>query len=132
MKKIFLLFLFLLPFTALSQTWADDSQLDEIVNSKSAFGDDESSIVIIEFWASFNEANAFADWDKLQDVQYVRVDIAKAPKFKKEWKVRMAPTIIIWKDGIEKQYKAGLDLECPVELAELQEDINEVKEASAF
>ena len=132
MKKIFLLFLFLLPFTALSQTWADDSQLDEIVNSKSAFGDDESSIVIIEFWASFNEANAFADWDKLQDVQYVRVDIAKAPKFKKEWKVRMAPTIIIWKDGIEKQYKAGLDLVCPVDLTELQEDIDEVREASAF
>ena len=132
MKKIFLLFLFLLPFTALSQTWADDSQLDEIVNSKSAFGDDESSIVIIEFWASFNEANAFADWDKLQDVQYVRVDIAKAPKFKKEWRVRMAPTIIIWKDGIEKQYKAGLDLVCPVDLTELQEDIDEVREASAF
>ena len=132
MKKIFLLFLFLLPFTALSQTWADDSQLDEIVNSKSAFGDDESSIVIIEFWASFNEANAFADWDKLQDVQYVRVDIAKAPKFKKEWRVRMAPTIIIWRDGIEKQYKAGLDLVCPVDLTELQEDINEVREASAF
>ena len=132
MKKIFLLFLFLLPLTALSQTWADDSQLDEIVNSKSAFGDDESSIVIIEFWASFNEANAFADWDKLQDVQYVRVDIAKAPKFKKEWRVRMAPTIIIWKDGIEKQYKAGLDLVCPVDLAELQEDIDEVREASAF
>ena len=132
MKKIFLLFLFLLPLTALSQTWADDSQLDEIVNSKSAFGDDESSIVIIEFWASFNEANAFADWDKLQDVQYVRVDIAKAPKFKKEWRVRMAPTIIIWRDGIEKQYKAGLDLVCPVDLAELQEDIDEVREASAF
>mgnify|MGYP001171660155 FL=1 len=132
MKKIFLLFLFLLPFTALSQTWADDSQLDEIVNNKSAFGDDESSIVIIEFWASFNEANAFADWDKLQDVQYVRVDIAKAPKFKKEWRVRMAPTIIIWKDGIEKQYKAGLDLVCPVDLTELQEDIDEVREASAF
>ena len=132
MKKIFLLFLFLLPLTALSQTWADDSQLDEIVNSKSAFGDDESSIVIIEFWASFNEANAFSDWDKLQDVQYVRVDIAKAPKFKKEWRVRMAPTIIIWRDGIEKQYKAGLDLVCPVDLAELQEDIDEVREASAF
>tara|TARA_R100001015_G_C4621014_1_gene178119 strand:- start:1475 stop:1873 length:399 start_codon:yes stop_codon:yes gene_type:complete len=132
MKKIFLLFLFLLPFTALSQQWADDSQLEEIVNSKSAFGDDESSIIIIEFWASFNEANAFSDWDKLQDVQYVRVDIAKAPKFKKEWRVRMAPTIIIWKDGIEKQFKAGLDLVCPVDLPELQEYIEEVKEASAF
>ena len=132
MKKFFLLFLFLLPITALSQEWADDSQLDEIVNNKNAFGDDESSIVIIEFWASFNEANAFSDWDKLQDVQYFRVDIAKAPKYKKEWRVRMAPTIIIWKDGIEKTYKAGLDLECPVNLSELQEDIREVNEASAF
>ena len=132
MKNFFLLFLFLLPITALSQEWADDSQLDEIVNSKNAFGDDESSIVIIEFWASFNEANAFSDWDKLQDVQYFRVDIAKAPKYKKEWRVRMAPTIIIWKDGIEKTYKAGLDLECPVNLSELQEDIREVNEASAF
>ena len=44
----------------------------------------------------------------------------------------MAPTIIIWKDGIEKQYKAGLDLVCPVDLTELQEDIDEVREASAF
>ncbi len=132
MKKFFLLFLFLLPITALSQEWADDSQLDEIVNSKSAFGDDESSIVVIEFWASFNEANAFSDWDKLQDVQYVRVDIAKAPKYKKEWRVRMAPTIIVWKDGIEKQFKVGLDLACPVDLPELQEYIEEVKEASAF
>lgn len=132
MKKFFLLFLFLLPITALSQEWADDSQLDEIVNSKNAFGDDESSIVIIEFWASFNEANAFSDWDKLQDVQYFRVDIAKAPKYKKEWRVRMAPTIIIWKDGIEKTYKAGLDLECPVDLQELQEHIDELKSASQF
>ncbi len=132
MRKLILILLFLIPFTALGQQWANDDQLDEIVNNKSAFGDDESSIVIIEFWASFNEANAFSDWDKLQDVQYFRVDIAKAPKYKKEWRVRMAPTIIIWKDGIEKTYKAGLDLECPVNLSELQEDIREVNEASAF
>ena len=44
----------------------------------------------------------------------------------------MAPTIIIWKNGIEKTYKAGLDLECPVELTELLGDIKEIQEASAF
>tara|TARA_B100001769_G_scaffold188589_1_gene149709 strand:+ start:1009 stop:1407 length:399 start_codon:yes stop_codon:yes gene_type:complete len=132
MRKLILILLFLIPFTTLGQDWANDDQLDEIVNNKNAFGDDESSIIIIEFWAKFNEANAFADWDKLSDVQYVRVDIAQAPKFKKEWRIRMAPTIIVWKDGIEKQFKAGLDLECPVDLPELQEYIEEVKEASAF
>ena len=51
----------------------------------------------------------------------------------KEDRVRMAPTIIIFKDGIaEESFKAGLDLECPVDLDELQEAIKEVKEANAF
>ena len=122
-----------LPFVSFSQTWADDSSLEDILNSKSAFGDDESQIVVVEFWAKFNEANAFPDWDKLQDVQYIRVDIGKAAKAKKEYRIRMAPTIIIFKDGVaEESFKAGLDLACPVDLEELQEAIEEVKTAGAF
>jgi thioredoxin-like negative regulator of GroEL len=122
-----------LPFASFSQTWADDSSLDEILNSQSAFGDDETSIVVVEFWAKFNEANAFSDWNKLQGVQYVRVDIAKAAKAKKEYRIRMAPTIIIFKDGVaEESFKAGLDLACPVNLDELREAIEEIKLAGAF
>ena len=69
----------------------------------------------------------------MNGVQYYRVDIAKAPKAKKEYRIRMAPTIIIFKDGInEESFKAGLDLECPVSLDELQEAIEEVKTAGAF
>ena len=133
MRKFLIILLFLIPFTALGQQWADDAQLDKIINSKEAFGDDESSIIVVEFWAKFNEANAFPDWDKLPDVQYYRVDIAKAPKYKKEFRVRMAPTLIIFKDGVaEESFKAGLDLECPVNLTELEEAIEEVKTAGAF
>ena len=122
-----------LPFVSFSQEWADDSTIDGILNSQSAFGDDETSIVVLEFWAAFNEANAFADWDKLQDVQYFRVDIGKAAKAKKEYRVRMAPTIIIFRNGVaEESFKAGLDLECPVDLEELQEAIEEVKAANTF
>tara|TARA_B100001778_G_C18245580_1_gene475368 strand:- start:207 stop:632 length:426 start_codon:yes stop_codon:yes gene_type:complete len=133
MRNLILILMLALPFASFSQNWADDSSLDKIINSKDAFGDDESSIIVIEFWAKFNESNAFTDWDKLQGIQYYRVDIAKAPKAKKEYRVRMAPTIIIFKDGInEESFKAGLDLECPVDLAELQEAIEEVKTAGAF
>ena len=122
-----------LPFVSFSQEWADDSTIDGILNSQNAFGDAETSIVVLEFWAAFNEANAFADWDKLQDVQYFRVDIGKAAKAKKEYRVRMAPTIIIFRNGVaEESFKAGLDLECPVDLEELQEAIEEVKAANAF
>ena len=132
MKNFILVLLVIISFSSHAQNWADDNKLEEVLNSSSAFGDDESPIIILEYWAKFNEANAFSDWDKVSDVQYFRVDIAKAPKYKKEHRIRMAPTIIIWRDGIEKSYKAGLDLECPVNLAELMEGIEEVREASAF
>ena len=133
MRNLILILLLALPFSLFSQDWADDSTLDDILNSKSAFGDDESQFVFIEFWAKFNEVNAFPDWDKVDGVKYYRVDIAKAPKAKKEYRVRMSPTLIIFKDGIaEESFKAGLDLECPVDLEELQEAIEEVKTAGAF
>ena len=75
MRNLILILLLTLPFTAFSLNCANDSTLDEVLNSKSAFGDDEMSIVVIEFWAKFNEANAFADWDKLEGVAYCRVDV---------------------------------------------------------
>jgi len=128
-----------MPFLTFAQSdvpekyWIDDSNFDEIISHSSAFGDDESTIVVIEFWAKFNEANCFAEWDQLEDASYYRVDIAKAPNAKKEYRIRMAPTLIIFKDGVkEVTFKAGLDLELPADLEEIQEAINEVNAASKF
>ena len=133
MRNLIFILLLTLPSLVYSQNWADDSSLDNILNSKSAFGDDESKIVVIEFWAKFNEANCFAEWDKINNAIYYRVDIAKAPTAKKKYKVRMAPTIILFKDGIkETVWKAGLDLELPTNLEEIQEAINETNKASKF
>ena len=131
--------LFLIPFFTFSQQdvpsqyWLTDSNFERSINKKVAFGDDETKPVIVEFWAKFNEDNCFAEWNKLKDVVYYRVDISKAPNAKKKYKVRMAPTLIIFKDGInEESFKAGLDLECPVTLDELLEAIEEVKTANQF
>ena len=133
MKNFIFILLLFLPFLNYSQEYIDDSNFDDKINEQSAFGDDESSIVVIEFWAKFNEANAFADWNKVEGVKYYRVDIAKAPAAKKKYRVRMAPTIILFKDGIkETVWKAGLDLELPTNLEEIQESINEVNQASKF
>ena len=134
MKKNIILFIFLLlSYVGYSQEYIDDSNFDDKINEQSAFGDDETNIVVVEFWAKFNEANAFADWDKVDGVKYYRVDIAKAQAAKKEYRIRMAPTLIIFKDGInEESFKAGLDLECPVTLDELLEAIEEVKTANQF
>lgn len=133
MKKLVFIVLLYLPFLSFSQEYIDDSNFDDKISEQSAFGDDESTIVVVEFWAKFNEANAFADWNKVEGVNYYRVDLAKAPSAKKEYRVRMAPTIIIFKDGIkEESFKAGLDLECPVTLDELIEAIEDVKTANQF
>ena len=131
--------LILIPFISFAQVdvpekyWIDDSEFENKINEKVAFGDDNNKPVVVEFWAKFNEANCFNEWEKLQDATYYRVDIAKAPGAKKKYKVRMAPTIILFKDGIkETVWKAGLDLELPTNLEEIQDAINEVNQASKF
>ena len=131
--------LILIPFISFAQVdvpvkyWINDSNFEDKINETQAFGDDNTKPVVVEFWAKFNEANCFAEWDELEDVIYYRVDIAKAPAAKKKYKVRMAPTIILFKDGIrETVWKAGLDLELPTNLEEIQEAINEVNKASKF
>jgi hypothetical protein len=109
--------------------WVDDAGFDEAIKGN-AF--EEKDIVVIEFWAEFNKENCFAEWADL-DVPYYRVDIAKAPLAKKKYRVRMPPTLIIFKDGLKtKTWKAGLDLLIPVDLKKVQEAIDEINKASKF
>ena len=113
--------------------WIDDNNFEEKISNSSAFGDDNLETIVVEFWAEFNEANCFNDWDKIKNAKYYRVDIAKAPLAKKKYKVRMVPTIIIFKEGsVEESFKAGLDLTLPADLNDIQEAINEINTASAF
>ncbi len=133
------LILILIPFLSFTQSdvpneyWIDDNNFEDKINEKKAFGDDNNLPVVIEFWAKFNEANCLNDWNKIENALYYRVDLAKAPSAKKKYKVRMAPTIILFKDGFkENSWKAGLDLELPVTIKEIQEAINEVNTASKF
>ena len=137
MKNI--LILILIPFLSIAQVdvpeeyWIDDTKFEEKINIKEAFGDDNNKPVVVEFWAKFNEVNCFADWNKIENAIYYRVNIADAPSAKKKYKVRMAPTIIIYKDGFKEEvFKAGLDLTLPADLNDIQEAINEVNNASKF
>ncbi len=125
--------LLLISFSSFSQEWITDDNFDNKINERQAFGDDQSKPVIVEFYAKFNDANKFNEWDKLENVIYYRADIAFCPIAKKKYKIRMAPTLIIFKDGIkETVFKAGLDLTLPADLNDIQEAINEVNTASQF
>jgi thiol-disulfide isomerase/thioredoxin len=113
--------------------WIDDSNFEDVVGNNNAFGDDNNETIVVEFWAKFNEANCFNEWKQIKDASYYRVDISKAPQAKKKYRVRMVPTLLVFKSGsMEKIFKAGLDLTLPVGLAEIQETINEINLASNF
>ncbi len=125
--------LLLLSFNLTAQNWVTDENFDNKINERQAFGDDQTLPVIVEFYAKFNDANKFEEWSKLENVIYYRADISKCPEAKKKYRVRMAPTLIIFKDGIKEiVFKAGLDLVLPADLKEIQESINEINNASKF
>jgi len=125
--------LLLLSFNVHAQEWITDDIFESKINEKQAFGDNQNKPVIVEFYAKFNDANKFDQWQELTDVIYYRADIAMCPVAKKKYRVRMAPTLIIFKDGIkETVFKAGLDLMLPADLNEIQEAVNEVNTASQF
>ena len=131
----FLIFLLLFfTFTpTFGQDWITDDNFENKINEKQAFGDDQTLPVVVEFWAEFNDDNKFEDWDKLENVVYYRADITKCPAAKKKYKVRMVPTIIVFKEGIkEEMFKAGLDLMLPANLNEIQSAVNEINTASRF
>jgi|TARA_B100000780_G_scaffold190300_1_gene133950 hypothetical protein len=144
MRNILLL-LIILPNLLFSQTvvpleyWADDNNFDEIISPQGGFDDsEESDIIVVEFWAEFNKDNAFPDWQKLIDlegVKYYRIDIAKSPIIKKELRIRMAPTLLVYIKGdayIKFKAKAGLDLLCPVDYPKMLKAIEVVRRESQY
>ena len=141
MKNYFLLILLLFPLLLMGQQyskvpkehWINDNNFEEKIYVKNAFGEDETSIVVVEFWVKFNEKNCFDQWDKLKGITYHRIDIALAPIAKKKYRIRMAPTLLIFVDGVKTDtFKAGLDLVLKEDLSEIQSAIDEAKLSSQF
>ena len=95
MKKLLLFILELfITLTVQGQEWVNDESFTTAINVHS--GDQDEDIVIVEFWAEFNKDNAFIEWekvDKLDGVKYFRANIATCPSLKKEFRIRMVPTI---------------------------------------
>jgi len=136
MKNLILLLFTTMAFSQVSvpeQYWIDDKDFESKIAQVSSFGENNFETIVVEFWADFNKENCFAEWDKIKNATYYRVDIAKAPKAKKKYRIRMAPTLLIFKNGVkEKVFKAGLDLMLPTDLMEIQQTINEINTADKF
>ncbi len=145
MKKILVIIFLLVNIFASAQNqrhslnWVSDKTFDEKVTGYSAYDDhDDHDVIVVEFYAEFNKDNAFKDWakiDKLDGVKYYRCNISNSPKLKKNLKIRMAPTILLYIRGdayIKFTAKAGLDLKCPIDYDKLVKAIEVVKIESQY
>ena len=134
MKKFLIVLVFILTsFASYSQTVITDDNFDNKVSNGDAFGDEDYVITVVEFWASFNDANAFKEWSKIKGASFYRVDISKSPKAKKDHSVRTIPHIIIFKDGQdEKHFKAGIGFTLDATLEQIQAVIDELIQESKF
>ena len=128
MKTTILFLLLTLSTSLIGQEFVESTSLDDYIQGQSAFGDDEHNIVVVEFWIEWNKANAFGASHELEGVDgYYLVNAGKNVSLKDEYEVMIAPTLLVFVDGIEeRRYKAGLDMKCPVDLSTLQEDIKEI------
>ena len=133
MKKLLLILMLSLASNVFAQTVLTDKTFEKAINGRSAFSDDGSSIVVVEFWASFNDANSFKGWENIKGVKYYRCDISLSPEAKKNHKVRTIPHIVIFKDGYDEEHiKAGLDFAIDMTPSQLQEKINQLINESKF
>ena len=133
MKGIIILLSLLISTQLYSQQWISDSNFESEVSQRHPFGDDDVTITVVEFWADFNKTNSFKEWKSLKGVTYFRCNIESAPTAKKKYRIRMAPTLLIFVDGVmEKSIKSGLDLMLPKDLKEIQEDIDELRQGNKF
>lgn len=122
-----------MSFPSFSQQWISDSNFENKVHEIHPFGDDEVTITVVEFWAEFNKENEFKEWRSLKGVTYLKCDVVNTPQARKKYKVRMAPTLLIFVDGVlEKSYKSSLDLELHADLDEIQEKIDDLRKMSKF
>ena len=138
MKKLLLLLL-IIPSILIGQSdvpdkyWLDDSNYEDVINGKEAFGDDEIEIKVVEYWAKFNEKTVFQIGINCRMFNIIVWILSKSPIAKKKYRVRMAPTLFIIVDGeILFKFKAGLDLLFPATLEEVKEAIAEARLSNQF
>ena len=60
-----------------------------------------AQVVVTEFNAEWNKSNGVKWLGELEDCDITKVDIVKYPKFQKQHKIVVVPTLIIFKDGEE-------------------------------
>ena len=84
-------------------------------------------IIVVEFWASWNDANS-PEWiTKLKECEVYRVDIGTHMDLQTEFEITSIPTIIIFNNGnIEETFNANIMFQLEAEKKDVQSKVDEI------
>ena len=98
--------------------------------SSNAFGQspcDSDDICVVQFNASFNEANKVTWLNELNDCDKHFIDIASDAKAAAKYKIVVVPTILIFSDGEEVgRFQANIMMQMEAKKKDVQEKIEEI------
>ena len=95
------------------------------VNAQSPCGGDD--LCVVQFNASFNEANKVPWVGKLTDCSKKFIDIASNTEAAGKYKIVVVPTIVIYKGGEEvARFQANIMMKMEATKDEVQEKIDEI------
>ena len=84
-------------------------------------------IIVVEFWASWNDINACEWLEKLKECEVYRVDIGTYMDLQQEFEITCIPTLIIFNNGnIEETYRANIQFQLEADKKDVQSKVDEI------
>ena len=118
MKKLIIILLFL----CLSAYGSVEYLTNNNFNNKISKG-----IVVVEYWAEWNNANKFKELNELKDCTVYRACIAKCNDAASKYNIKAIPTIIIYDNGEEvARFTPNIMLQLEASRKEVQSAIDEI------
>ena len=98
-----------------------------ILNTTCIAQDFSEGLVVVEFNAGFNKANAVEWLPKLTDCEIQRVDIAADSRWASDYKIVVVPTLVVLNNNEEaKRFQANIMMTMEATRKELQDAIDEI------
>ncbi len=84
-------------------------------------------IVVVEYWAEWNNANKFKELNQLKDCTVYRACIAKCSDAAGKYKIKAVPTVIIYDNGKEiERFTPNIMLQLEASKSDVQSTIDEI------
>ena len=84
-------------------------------------------IIVVEFWAGWNDANSVTWLSNLKECEVYRVDIGAHIDLQTEYEITAIPTVIIFNNGnVEETFKANIMFQLEAEKKDVQSKVDEI------